>query len=95
MPLEYGQHGDVLGRRRSATSGTGPVRGEQLLHAAVALDLVAGPHRPVAGRLGGHRQQRADGDHERALLSSSWLAMSFAVVSADSVVTVAPARLAA
>jgi hypothetical protein len=30
-----------------------------------------------------------------ALLSSSWLAMSFAVVSALSVVTVAPARLAA
>ena len=30
-----------------------------------------------------------------ALLSSSWLAMSFAVASALSVVTVAPARLAA
>ena len=30
-----------------------------------------------------------------ALLSSSWLAMSLAVVIADSVVTVAPARLAA
>ena len=30
-----------------------------------------------------------------ALLSSSWLAMSLAVVRADSVVTVAPARLAA
>jgi hypothetical protein len=29
------------------------------------------------------------------LLSSSWLAMSFAVARADSVVTVAPARLAA
>ena len=61
-----GQHGDVLGGvDRDVGHRAG--RGEQLLHAAVALDLVAGPDRPVAGRLDGHRQQRADGDDQRRL----------------------------
>ena len=85
VPLEYGQHGDVLGRRRPCTSGTGPVRGEQLLHAAVALDLVAGRRSPVAGA---STAAVATGSSAPtvttsvALLSSSWLAMSLAVVSA-------------
>ena len=61
-----GQDRDVLGGVHLHV-GHGTGRREQFLHAAVALDLVAGPDRTVAGRLDRDRQQRADGDHHRRL----------------------------
>ena len=50
VPLGVGQHRDVLGGVDGDLGHRAGAR-QQLLHAAVALDLVAGPHRPVAGGL--------------------------------------------